>query len=148
MKDMHSEETKQKLRQLKRFEEKLRFGGNVQPAGRLVWDSFFDTHEIFRGRAKYALDQLSAMSKDAYRAVVDAYIAYVYYELYKQNDIEILQGLYDPVILQKLGLSRDASAQDIKRKFRELAKKYHPDTGGDAAKFIELMETYRKLIDK
>jgi len=36
---------------------------------------------------------------------------------------------------------------EIKKKFRELAKKYYPDTIGDSSKFIELMENYKKLID-
>ena len=46
-----------------------------------------------------------------------------------------------------MGLAPDASATDIKRRFRELAKKYHPDSGGDQSKFIELMENYHKLIE-
>jgi hypothetical protein len=144
---MRSEEIKQKLRQLKRLEEKLRFGGEAQPAVRLVWSRFFDTRAIPVGSPRYPLDQLSSMSKEAYKAVVDEYLAYVYYELYKESDAQ-LRGSYDPGILRKLGLPPDAGVQDIKRKFRELAKRYHPDTGGDAAKFIELMETYRQLIDK
>jgi curved DNA-binding protein CbpA len=47
-----------------------------------------------------------------------------------------------------LGLRSDADENDIKKKFRELAKKYHPDAGGDAAMFIELMDDYKKLIGK
>jgi len=34
----------------------------------------------------------------------------------------------------------------VKKRFRELAKIYHPDVGGDAVKFIELMTLYRRLI--
>lgn len=45
-----------------------------------------------------------------------------------------------------MGLPPDATTGTIKSKFRELAKKYHPDLGGDSGKFIELMNTYRKLI--
>jgi DnaJ-class molecular chaperone len=95
----------------------------------------------------HTLAQLAAMSKDAYKAVVVEYFAYVYYELYKENDAALLKGIYDPEVLKKLGLPLDAGTREVKQKFRELAKKYHPDTGGDAAKFIELMETYRQLID-
>jgi curved DNA-binding protein CbpA len=35
--------------------------------------------------------------------------------------------------------------EDIKRRFRELALKYHPDRGGDSEKFIEILDVYKKL---
>ncbi len=50
---------------------------------------------------------------------------------------------------QILGLSRDTSDAEIKRAFRKLAHKYHPDTkgGGDEAKFKEVNEAYQVLSD-
>jgi len=44
-----------------------------------------------------------------------------------------------------LGLSKSASADEVKRAFRELAHKHHPDKGGDAEKFKELNEAYQVL---
>ena len=47
-----------------------------------------------------------------------------------------------------LGISKDASADEIKKAFRKLAVKYHPDKeGGDEAKFKEANEAYEVLKD-
>ena len=51
-----------------------------------------------------------------------------------------------------LGLQKDASEDEIKKAFRQLAKKYHPDLNpGDKeaeAKFKEVNEAYEVLSDK
>lgn len=48
-----------------------------------------------------------------------------------------------------LGVQKNASEDDIKKAFRKLAQKYHPDKkGGDEAKFKEASEAYAVLSDK
>ena len=46
-----------------------------------------------------------------------------------------------------LGINKSASADEIKKAFRKLAVKHHPDKGGDEAKFKELNEAYEVLKD-
>lgn len=51
---------------------------------------------------------------------------------------------------QTLGVARDASAEDIKKGFRKLARKYHPDLSKDPAaeaRMKEINEAYAVLSD-
>ena len=52
-----------------------------------------------------------------------------------------------PDYYKTLGVARDASADEIKKAFRKLARKHHPDAGGDEAKFKEINEAYEVLSD-
>jgi molecular chaperone DnaJ len=46
-----------------------------------------------------------------------------------------------------LGISKNASADEIKKAFRKAAVEHHPDRGGDEAKFKEINEAYEVLKD-
>lgn len=165
----HLREIKRKLRDLKKLELKIRFGdtfhaANIKgvslerpPGIPLIWDGFFEVNDkpvrgeaalsgAGKGKARYSLGEIAAMSREEYRNVIDEFFFNVYYKYYTENGITGAR-LYDPEILGRMGLPADAGAEDVKRRFRELAKKYHPDVGGNETVFIELMENYRKLTE-
>jgi molecular chaperone DnaJ len=49
---------------------------------------------------------------------------------------------------QILGISQSASPEEVKKAYRKLAHKHHPDKGGDEKKFKEIAEAYQILSDK
>jgi DnaJ-class molecular chaperone len=46
-----------------------------------------------------------------------------------------------------LGIQRNASDAEIKKAYRSMAMKYHPDRGGDEKKFKEISQAYEFLSD-
>ncbi len=144
------DELKRKLRQLKKVELKIRFGTEAAPYPKkvqLVWDSFFDLKN--KGSGVYSLNKLSQMDKEDLAAVIEEFYYRIYYQLYRENGLGYtVQRLYDPDLLMKLGLKPDADYEAVKKRFRQLALKYHPDTGGNAEEFISLMESYKKLTEQ
>ena len=48
---------------------------------------------------------------------------------------------------KELGLKQNATRNEIKSAYRLLAKKYHPDTGGDNEKFLALQLAWETLND-
>jgi molecular chaperone DnaJ len=47
-----------------------------------------------------------------------------------------------------LGIDKKAGTDEVKKAFRKLAQKYHPDKGGSEAKFKEITEAYSILSDE
>ena len=53
-----------------------------------------------------------------------------------------------PDYYKTLGVSKNATAEEIKKAFRKLARTNHPDAGGDEEKFKEINEAYEVLSDE
>lgn len=136
-------ELKRKLRQLKKFETQIRFK-NLTHQEQYIWNEYFSTKDENDAFVKYNMKNLYDMDHEKLKEVFDEYFYHVYFQFYKENGITA-EGMYDIELLSNLGLPLDSSLETIKSKFRELAKKYHPDLGGDSSKFIELVKTYKKL---
>ena len=46
-----------------------------------------------------------------------------------------------------LSITKSATPDEIKKAYRKLASKHHPDKGGDTATFQKIEEAYRVLSD-
>ena len=139
-------ELKRKLRQLKKLEAQIRFKNlQLKQHEQYVWNKYFSTKDENDSSIKYNMNTLLDMKHEELKGIFDEYFYEVYFQYYKDNGITA-EGMYDSTLLSLLGLPLNSSIETIKSKFRELAKKYHPDLGGDSRKFIELMDTYNKLI--
>lgn len=149
------DEIKRKLRELKKLEIKICSNNfdlqkNNKKSSKefdntgLVWNKFFDLKNDAEKNVKYSIMELSKMTKDEFKDVITEYFYYVYYRFYKESGLTDY-SIMDAEILTQLGLPIYADIIEIKKKFRELAKTYHPDNGGDSAKFMEIMEQYNNL---
>jgi hypothetical protein len=144
---LYLDELKRKLRSLKKLETTIRFNNRVLSGKeQFVWDKFFSTKTDRDTSVKYNMKQLLAMDREKIKEVFDEFFYHVYFKYYSENGIT-LNDLYDPNLLSMLGLSEGATTEDIKKRFRELALKYHPDKGGDSEKFIEILDIYKKLTE-
>ena len=148
----NDDEIKRKLREIKKLEMKVRLNSlelqinskksfRDSPNIKLVWDKFFDLKGESTKAVKYTINQLALMTKDEFKDVINEYFYHVYYWCYKESGF-IDNYIVDSEILTQLGLPI-TDTSELKKKFRELAKIYHPDNGGDSDKFNALMEEYR-----
>ena len=137
---------KRRVRKLKQFEKTIRSQNYMRNDIPLVWGKFFDLKNNTDSKALYPLPKLLNMSKDEYKTITEDFFARVYYEIYAHIGITN-KVIFDHTLLAKLDLSPVADETEVRKRFRELAKKHHPDAGGDHGRFLELMEVYKKLMD-
>lgn len=140
---------KRKLRQLKRVELIIRFGttsiSREDKRIELTWDSFF--RDKVGSKARYPFHILLVMNAEGRKRVFADYLYTLYTKVYEEKGMLFpmgidFQGLFD------FDLPANASKEDIKKRFRELAKIAHPDQGGSHEAMIALLDQYNKLMDK
>nr|CAH8861224.1 unnamed protein product [Trichobilharzia regenti] len=66
--------------------------------------------------------------------------------VYKLTLIEPDNSVFDPFSV--LGISRDASAKDIRSAYKKLSVLNHPDKGGDPKRFIQISKAYTALTNE
>ncbi len=154
---MTRDQLKRKLKELRQTEIAIRFKRREVPPAidDLVWGEFFTVKPVVGvgarapRKVRYPLEALEQMTREQLSEVFSDYICFVYFQYYKEMGIpfESRRG-YDPQLLALLGLGPNASSDDVKKRFRELARKYHPDAGGDSRQFIALMDVYNRLREQ
>ena len=131
---MNEVSLKHRLRSMKREETRLRGDGVTGP----VWRRFFDGASPL-----YRRELLMVMDEGAFAMVEQDFYAEVLYHYFQRRGVTDL--LQDPEQLAVLGLPVTADAVDIKKRFRELVHQHHPDHGGNADIFRQILDAYRKL---
>lgn len=151
---MADRELKQKIRLLKKLELNIRYGFSKEYIDKhctvqqlemlhLVWREFFDLSDTTSNKARYSMQELEHMNKEQMKEVYARFWFMVYYEMYKNSEIQI-DNMQNPELLDYLGLSYDSDSTAIRKRFRELYKVCHPDGGGNVEKFLELMNIKEK----
>ncbi|WP_455393260.1 J domain-containing protein [[Eubacterium] cellulosolvens] len=60
------------------------------------------------------------------------------------NDIFVIEPTKEYKIL---GLDADVSDAEVKKRYRQLIKQYHPDKGGDPKEFMKIRRAYNKIME-
>ena len=111
---------------------------------RLVWHVYFSTRSPHDLSVKFSLALLQKKNHDELKAIYAEYFYQVYFQYVRERGLS-LAYVYDPGLLALLGLPPHAELEEIKKRYRELARQYHPDLGGDSEQFIQLVDLYGKV---
>jgi hypothetical protein len=137
---------KRTLRQLKQMEISIRFRDTPASAGHcLIWNAFFSTGNA-NAPVRYPMNRIQDMDQETRKEIFGEFFYQVYFQYFREHGL-ISSMIYDPGLLGFLGLPPWAGLPDIKRRFRELARKHHPDHGGDSERFIQLVDLYERLTE-
>lgn len=146
---MEKARLKRKLRDLKRLEAQIRFSHREPGAidGRLVWDEFFTdrTGASAAVHARYPFEAVVGFSRDERKRAFEEFLLAVYARTFTERGLGV-GAFYNPDLLRILGLSAGATREEIKARFRDLAKQHHPDHGGNNDEMVRLLDAVNRLL--
>ena len=120
--------------EIKRFERDLQ-GINSMVSKDLLDLSLFNLERLLRGElydnwGDELLDKLECLLNKAQIDYFNRMIGSVSYKM----------------VQSKYGFDKCKDEREVKRLYRKLSKEFHPDLGGDQAKFIEMKKEYDKAL--
>ena len=104
-------------------------------------------HKEQREREKEQEQEREHQSREWFNEFMRRRKGYYYYQY--SYSYQAPRRTNEPTITEALktfGLSSSATLQDVKKKYRVLAKLYHPDAGGDAEKFKKVNAANQVLM--
>lgn len=142
MTNSNPDKKKRIIRNLKKEEVRMICGllGIDTVSFPLVWNQYFELKEPYKGNAKYNLDQLINMSEIEFEKVIKDYFNSILNQIYSQEKLIEIYPIFN--------LPLNSDMDTVKSRFRELAKKMHPDTGGSHEEFISLSQAYENFMRK
>ena len=80
------------------------------------------------------------MSEIEFEKVIKDYFSSILNQIYSQEKLIEIYPIFN--------LPLNSDMDTVKSRFRELAKKMHPDTGGSHEEFIALSQAYENIMKK
>ncbi len=140
MTNSNPDKVKRIIRNLKKEEVRMIHGllGIYTVSFPLVWNQYFDLKEPYKGNAKYNLDDLIKMGEIEFEKVIKDYFSSILSQIYSQEKLIEIYPIFN--------MPLDSDMDTVKSRFRKLAKKMHPDTGGSHEEFIALSQAYENFL--
>jgi DnaJ-domain-containing protein 1 len=125
-----------------------------------VEQAHHDYHVLQRVKAENRA-MLKKMAEESAAEIAEANRRYEEQLRATQEELERMRRAYEHILrtmgishmpdtviaaLRVLGLPQDASFDQVRQQYRTLAKRYHPDRGGDATRFIQIDGAYKAYV--
>lgn len=132
-------QTLKKIRRLKK-DEKLMYEsfGLFSVTPDKVWSRFFDMHDDRKG--EFPMKLIDVADLETWRLIVDKFVDAVIEEIVNYFG----EQHREKSLFELLDLPLNASASEVKLRFRQHAKAFHPDLGGSHEKMQTLNNAYEK----
>ncbi|WP_231040456.1 DnaJ domain-containing protein [Bacillus velezensis] len=127
-----AKEKRERIKKKKEAEERIRRQKNAEDLNRRVQELLKEMQEFYKKAEEEAERARESFRRDFKQEKRNT----TYHQTYRQK-LESMFGLTSPY-----------TKSELKSAYKNLAKKHHPDMGGDSQKFIEINKAYEYLLKR